>query len=150
MQCELCGAFLLQDRTCQSIHEEILVFEGSHALPHSLHFLHVTCFLSQHNHYSDEGLRWAQSLLRANLDENLTEFQYLQLLRTSGKRGGSVPHTWKFQRVSDASSLPKIAWSMTVVDVFKQIPDIRLYGEYVRLWAHATLQEMPPLLNGVK
>ena len=138
----MCGALLPEKSTCQTIHEELLNFETLNAIPHSLHFLHVTCFLIQHERYSDEGLKWAQSLLHANLDEVLTEQQHLQSLRTAGKKSASGPRTWKFHRAADALALPEIAWSVTIVDVFQQMDSAQSYGERVRSWANATLQEM--------
>ncbi|HEU5375009.1 MAG TPA: DUF5946 family protein [Ktedonobacteraceae bacterium] len=146
-QCPLCGAILPEKSTCQTIHEELLNFEGLNAIAHSLHFLHVTCFLIQHERYSDEGLKWAQSLLRANLVEDLTEQQHLQSLRTTGKKSASGPRTWKFHREADALALPKIAWSVTIVDVFHRMDSAQSYGESVRQWARATSQEMTSLLH---
>ena len=145
-QCALCGAALPDKSSCQTIHEELLNFEALNVIPHSIHFLHVTCFLIQHERYSNEGLLWAQSMLHANLDEDLTEQQHLQSLRTAGKKSASGPRTWKFQRAADAPALPKIAWSITIVDVFHQMHSTQLYSEHVKHWARTTLQEMTSLL----
>src|SRR3954466_9161278 len=113
-RCLQCGAGLLDGNTCQAIHEELLNFEMLHAVPHSIHFLHVTCFLIQHERYSDEALNWAQSMLRVHLDEQLTEAQLLQTLRGGG-RHQAAPRTWKFNRSADAPPLPRIAWPLTIV-----------------------------------
>src|SRR5215469_3399610 len=105
--CLQCGAELLNESTCQTIHEELLSFEVLHAVPHAIHFLHVTCFLIQHERYSDEALIWAQSMLQVHLDERLTEAQLLETLR-SNRRDQAPSRTWKFHRSIDALPLPKI------------------------------------------
>lgn len=145
--CPLCGATLPEKGTCQTLHEDLLTFEGLHAIAHSLHFLHVTCFLVQHARYSDEGLKWAESLLRANLADDLTEQQHLQTLRTAGNKGSSVLRMWKFPRAADARALPTITWSVTVVDVYHQMESAQSYAESVRQWARATAHEMTVLLR---
>ncbi len=142
-QCPQCGAPLLAGSTCQTIHEELLSFESLNAVPHSIHFLHVTSFLVQHERYSDEALVWAKSMLHAHLDETMTEQQLLEQLRTAGKDRGSHVRTWKFNRAPDAPPLPKIRWSMTIVDVTRQMEnDAERYGELIKQWAQATLQQM--------
>lgn len=45
--CRQCGAVLLGESTCQTIHEELLSVEALNAVAHSIHFLHVTSFLIQ-------------------------------------------------------------------------------------------------------
>jgi hypothetical protein len=70
--------------TCQTIHDELLNFEALNAVPLSIHFLNVICFLIQHERYSDEGLVWAQSILHTNIAVHLTEQQHQQSLRTAG------------------------------------------------------------------
>ncbi len=143
-QCIFCSATLPEKSSCQTIHEELLNFEALSAIPHLVHFLHVTCFMIQHERYSNEALVWAQSMLRANLDEHMTEQRHLQHLRTVGKNNPS--RTWKFNRAEDASPLPKIAWSLTIVDVAQQAHNVEQYCERVKQWAHSTLQQMASLL----
>jgi hypothetical protein len=41
-RCAQCGAMLPAGSTCQTLHEELLNFEYNNAIPHSIHFLHVT------------------------------------------------------------------------------------------------------------
>ena len=139
--CPQCGAGLLDGNTCQAIHEELLSFEVLHAVPHSIHFLHVTCFLIQHERYSDEALVWAQSMLRVHLDERLTEAQLLRSLRSEGKHL-APSRTWKFNRSADAPPLPKIAWPLTIVDVAQHLQNAEMYSAQVKQWAHTTLQHM--------
>lgn len=145
--CTLCGAILPGASTCQALHEELLNVETLNGYPHSLHFLHVTCFLIQHARYSDEALFWAQDLLRANLVEGVTEQQHFQLLRAAGQKTSSSPRAWKFERAADAPPLPRAAWSVTIVDVYEQRHSLQTYSEAVKRWARATLQEMTPLLR---
>jgi len=137
--CAKCGATLPAGSTCQTIYEELLGFEYNNAIPHSIHFLQVTCFLIQHERYSDEALVWAQSMLRAHLDETMTE-QQLHYLLTKGEKG--TARTWKYQRSADAPPLPKIAWSITIADVARNMQDVESYGKLVKQWAHTTLQQM--------
>ncbi|HTK10147.1 MAG TPA: DUF5946 family protein [Ktedonobacteraceae bacterium] len=145
--CPSCGAILPEKSTCQTVHEELLNFELFNTIPHSIHFLHVTCFMVQHERYSDEGLKWAQAILRANLDPHLTEQQHLQSLRTAGKNSASRSRTWSFKRATDARPLPKIAWEVTIADVFRQMQSAQAYCEQVKRWAHATEQQMVALLH---
>lgn len=142
-QCAQCGALLLGASTCQMLHEELLNFESLNAVPHSIHFLHVTSFLVQHERYSDEALLWAQSLLRVHLDETMTEQQLLEQLRVAGKNKTSHTRTWKFNRAPDAPPLPKMNWSITIVDVARQMEnDAGRYSKLVKQWAQATLRQM--------
>ncbi|EFH89284.1 hypothetical protein Krac_10831 [Ktedonobacter racemifer DSM 44963] len=137
--CLQCGAVLLEESTCQTIHEELLSFEALNAVAHSIHFLHVTCFLIQHERYSDEALVWAQSMLQVHLDANLTEQQLLRSLRSDRKQQASHPRTWKFNRSADARPLPKIAWPLTIVDVAQYLHNAQMYSERVKQWAQAVV-----------
>jgi uncharacterized protein DUF5946 len=42
--CPACGAMLSEENTCQAIRDALLNFEYTNAVPHSIHFLMVTCF----------------------------------------------------------------------------------------------------------
>jgi len=139
-QCAICGARLPTARTCQEIHDSLLGFENTNAVPHRIHFLMVTCFMIQHERYSDEALVWAQSMLRAHLDEQITDQQLLYQL-TKGMKGGSR-RTWKFGRSADTPPLPKVAWRVTIVDVAQNAQDIERYSEQVKQWARCTLLQM--------
>lgn len=140
--CPQCSARLPEGKTCQAIHEELLSFEMLLAIPHSIHFLHVTCFLIQHERYSDEALTWAQSMLRVHLDERLTETQLLQALRGDKKRPATA-RTWKYNRSPDALPLPRIAWPLTIVDIAQHLENSEVYSAKVKQWAQVTLQHMP-------
>lgn len=140
-RCLQCGAELLDEKTCQMIHEELLQYEVHQSIPHSIHFLHVTCFLIQHERYSDEALVWAQSMLRTHLDEHLTEAQLLRTLRFEG-RPQTPSRTWKFSRAADAPPLPKITWPFTIVDVAHCLENREVYSAQVKQWARTTLQQM--------
>lgn len=45
----------------------------------------------------------------------------------------------------DAPPLPRIVWSMTIADVAQQMQNAEMYGEQVKQWARATLQQMDAL-----
>lgn len=142
--CPECGAALPEGSNCETIHHELLNFEYTHAIPHSTHFMMVTCYLVQHGRYSDEGLAWAQAMLRAHLDEQMTEQQLLSLL-TQKEKG--TRRTWSFTRAADARPLPKITWEMTIVDVAWSAQDAATYRQRVRQWASCTLRQMAELLS---
>jgi hypothetical protein len=55
------------------LRDELLAFEYAQAVPHRTHFLMVTCYLVQHNQYSDAALGWAEQMLRRHLDDTLSE-----------------------------------------------------------------------------
>ncbi len=130
--------------SCETIHHELLNFEYTHAIPHSTHFMMVTCYLVQHGRYSDEGLVWAQSMLRAHLDEHMTEQQLLRLL-TEKEKGAR--RTWSFTRAADARPLPKIVWEMTIANVAPHAQDASTYRQHVRQWASSTLRQVTELLS---
>lgn len=138
-RCAVCGALLPDRKTCQEIHDALLIFEMDNAIPHRVHFLMVTCFLIQHERYSDEGLIWARSMLRDHLDETIPDRQLLYQL-TRGQKGKA--RTWKFERTADAPPLPKIAWNMTIVDVAQRAQDVASYCKQVKQWAHLTLRQL--------
>ncbi|HEY3992111.1 MAG TPA: DUF5946 family protein [Ktedonobacteraceae bacterium] len=143
-RCAECGAVLAGGSTCQTIFEELLSLEYTNPAYGQVHFLTVACFMIQHGRYSDEALRWIQSSLRAYLDEQLS----VQLLRQHAAKGmNDAVRTWKVTRQADASPLPQISWSVTIVDVARDMQNAEKYCEHVKQWAHATLQQMPSLLQ---
>ena len=142
--CTECGAVLSEGSTCQTIFEEFLSLEYTNPAYGQVHFLTVACFMIQHGRYSDEALIGMQSLLRAYLDEQLTAQQLRQL---AAKGINDATRTWKVTRQADAPPLPKVAWSMTIADVAQNMQDPEKYCEHVKQWAHATLQQMAPLLR---
>ncbi|MDQ2717727.1 MAG: DUF5946 family protein, partial [Chloroflexota bacterium] len=137
--CLECGAVLSEGSTCQKIFEEFLGLEYTNPVYGQVHFLTVACFMIQHGRYSDEGLSWIQSMLRAYLDEQLTAQQF----RQRAARGMSgVTRTWKVTRRADAPPLPKVAWSMTIADVAQSMQNPEEYCEQITQWARTTLQQM--------
>jgi len=48
--------------------------------------------------------------------------------------------------VNAQQSLPKVAWTMTIVDVALQMHDSDSYCKLVGQWGRATLKEMSPLV----
>ena len=142
--CPECGAVLSEGSTCQTIFEELLSLEYTNSAYGQVHFFTVACFMIQHRRYSDEALAGMQSLLRAYLDEELTA----QQLRERARRGmNTATRTWKVRRQTDAPPQPKVAWRLSIADVAQSIQDPQKYGEHVKQWARATLQQMPALLQ---
>lgn len=69
-------AQLAASQDCQSIHQRLLGYDFGprNDVPHTIHFLQVTCYMIQHDRYSDEALDWAQDMLRAHLDGGMDEY----------------------------------------------------------------------------
>lgn len=105
----------------------------------------VTCFLIQHERYSDEALKWAQTMLQIHLDEQITDEQLLYQL-TKGMKSNER-RTWRYTRSADALPLPKITWHVTVADVAQNMGDVESYGEQVRRWARCSLEQMSVYFN---
>ena len=138
-RCAQCGAVLPEGSTCQTIFDELLSLEYTNPAYGQVHFLTVACFMIQHGRYSDEGLVWIQSTLRAYLEQQLTSRQLRQL---AAKGMDGAARRWKVARQPDAPPLPKVAWSMTIADVAQYRRDPEYYCEHVKQWAQATLQQM--------
>jgi Family of unknown function (DUF5946) len=141
--CSVCGAVLPEGSTCQSIFDEFLSLEFTDPAYGEVHYLTVTSFMIQHERYSEEALIWTKATLRAYFDEHLTAYQLRQRAAQATNR---ATRTWKVTRRADALLLPKVAWTMTIVDVAQSIQDPEKYCEQVRRWAGATLQQMEALL----
>ena len=137
--CALCGAYLSAEQTCQDRHYELLAFEAQHAVPHSTHFLHVTCFMLQHAHYSNEALPWVEHMLRIHLTDGMTEQQLLRELHTASPNSATPQRTWKFQRQADAPPWPRITWPVTSASITQPLQQVERYRQEVKHWAHATL-----------
>ncbi|WP_307397299.1 DUF5946 family protein [Caldalkalibacillus horti] len=57
------------------------------------------------------------------------------------------PGTTKgIRRPMNALPLPKVVWSMTIVDVASQMHDSDSYCKLVEQWGRTTLKEMDPLV----
>jgi Family of unknown function (DUF5946) len=142
--CAVCGAVLPEGSTCQSIFDDFLNLEFTNPAYGEVHYLTVTCFMVQHERYSDEALIWTQATLKAYFDEQLTAHQLRQRAAQATNRS---TYTWKVTRRTDAPPLPRVVWSMTIANVARSIQDSEKYCEQVRRWARATLQQMESLLS---
>lgn len=147
-RCALCGAAQIDGMDCQAIHEYLTGYDFTpdNAVPHAIHFLQVTCFMVQHERYSDEALGWAQTMLQAHLDAGMSTRDLRKFVTGRVQGSGSSTRTWRFNRASDARPLPKIAWEITIADVARQMGREATYAEMVTRCAHATLQQMSALL----
>lgn len=141
-QCAACGAVLPEGSTCQSIFDELQLLEFTDPAYHRVHFLSVACFMIQHGLYSDEALVWMQEKMQIYLDRQLTNQQLRQLI---GNETSSATRTWKVVRPKDAAPLPKIAWSMTIVDIIESAQDTEQYCQQVKQWARVILQQLKAL-----
>ncbi len=135
---------LAQGSTCQAIFEEFLALEYTDPAYGQVHFLTVACFMIQHGRYSDEALIGMQSLLKAYFDEQLNN---QQLRQRTAQVMGDTSCAWKVTRRAGDRPLPRVAWSMTIVDVARGKQDPEQYCAYMKQWAQTILQEMPALLH---
>ena len=149
-RCPECGADWTGGSTCQSVFDEFMGLEFYDTGYWAVHMLTVACFMIQHGRYSDAGLAWIEKQLRVNLDGEMTQEQ----IRASA--AGEVSQSqrdWKVTRRPDEPPLPKIPWSMTIVDVERELmnyqgtDDAARYQELIKQWARITLKEMRPLLD---
>ena len=143
-RCVECGAVLPEGNTCQTIFDEFLSLEYTNPAYGQVHFFTVACFMIQHGRYSDAALNWMQSMLRAALDEQLTD---QQLRQGAAQSMADAARTWKVTRQADERPLPRVAWSMTIADIAQSMQDPEKYCEHVKQWAQATLQQMAALFR---
>jgi hypothetical protein len=140
--CPDCGAPQTDEMTCQTAFDTFLSLEYVDPAYGAVHFLTVACFMIQHNRYSDVGLIWIQNTLGEYLEKDLSLDQ-LRQLASQGTDSGS--RSWKVTRSKDAPPLPKVAWSMTIIDVARQYTDADSYRDLITQWARVTLREMSAL-----
>lgn len=136
-KCAECGAVPSERSTCQTIFDEFLGLESTNKVYGEVLDLTVACFMIQHGRYSDLALTWMKSMLRADLDE--------QPGQGAAPGMDDATRSLKFTRQADERPLPKIAWSMTIVDVNQSIQDPEKYIEHVKKLAQATLKQMDGL-----
>jgi hypothetical protein len=147
-RCISCGAVQIDGMDCQAIHEHLTGYDftPANAVPHAIHFLQVTCFMIQHERYSDEALHWAQAMLRAHLDAGMSPRELRRFVNSRLQGSDSSTRSWRFNRALDARPLPTIAWEITVADVYQQMGSEAPYAAMVTRWARATLLQMAGLL----
>lgn len=137
--CSLCGAATDIDLTCQDIFDEFLALEFSNPAYGKVHMLTVSCFMIQHQRYSDPALQWIQQTLR-NVLENGVDPSEIRLQMTSDVDQGK--RDWKIERQPAERELPPIKWSITIADVYQHKDNPIDYCIWVENWARATLNEM--------
>ncbi|MDQ0062983.1 DUF5946 family protein [Paenibacillus harenae] len=138
--CTKCGAVTHLGETCESIFGEFMALEFTDPAYGRVHFLTVACYMVQHEGYSDELYVWVQTALRKYLEEGHTT----EMIRRDAAHGpGRIKG---ISRPADAKSLPKVAWSMTIVDIAAQMLDAESYCKLIERWGHTTLKEMGPLV----
>lgn len=140
--CPECGA-ALDETICQSILDSFFVLEFSDPAYGAVHMLTVACFMIQHRRYSDEGLVWIERKLR---DVLVSGVPVDEIRRQAGKETEQGKRAWKVNRQPGERLLPKIHWSMTIVDVASNYRDAATYCELVKEWANKTAREMKPWL----
>lgn len=106
----LCGAATDVDFTCQDIFDEFLALEFSNPTYGKVHMLTVSCFMIQHQRYSDPALLWMQQTLRDVL-ENGVDPSEIRLQMTSDVDQGK--RQWKIERQPGERDLPPIKWCIT-------------------------------------
>lgn len=146
--CPDCGA-RWDGATCEEVFGDFLVHDYTDPGYGEVHALTVACYMVQHRRYSDEGLRWIARQLRAVLEEGLSNEELREIARVEARRPekpGESGRTWKVTRTAAEPTLPPLAWSITIVDVFDCVRDAASYRAAIRDWARVTLEEMQPWL----
>jgi hypothetical protein len=108
--CSFCGAATYIDLTCQDRFDEFLALEFSNPAYGKVHMLTVSCFMVQHQRYSDPALLWMQQTLRDVL-ENGVDPSEIRLQMTSDVDQGK--RQWKIERQPGERDLPPIKWCIT-------------------------------------
>jgi hypothetical protein len=94
-RCPECGALLSNDVTCQSIFESFLALEFSDPAYSEAHFLTVSCYMVQHNRYSDEALAWIEPRLRDYLEKGIPA---RKIVKPMAMDSGQKQRQWKVVR----------------------------------------------------
>jgi hypothetical protein len=137
--CSLCSAATDIDLTCQDRFDEFLALEFSNPAYGKVHMLTVSCFMIQHQRYSDPALLWMQRALQDVLENGLDPSE-IRLQMTSDVDQGK--RDWKIERQPGERKLPHIHWTITIADVYQHKNDPISYCAWVEKWARATLNEM--------
>lgn len=140
--CSFCGAHYDEDITCQDRFDEFLALEFSNPYYGQVHFFTVSCFMIQHQRYSDPALRLMQQALHDVL-ENGVNLSEIRVHMTSDVDQGKCD--WKIERQPSEPKLPHINWSITIAVVYQHKNDPVDYCTWVEKWARATLAEMNSL-----
>ncbi len=111
--CSLCGAATDVDLTCQIRFDEFLALEFTNPAYRKVHLLTVSCFMIQHQRYSDPALLWMQKALRDVLENGVNPSE-IRLQMTSDVDQSN--RDWKIERQPGEPKLPHIAWSITIAD----------------------------------
>lgn len=93
--CPECGAILSESVTCQALFESFLASEFSDPGYGEVHMLTVACFWIQHGRYSDEGLAWIESKLRAYLEEGVG---VAEIRRRAAQETDQSKRAWRVTR----------------------------------------------------
>lgn len=137
--CPNCGALLENSITCQEMFDEFLSLEFSDSAYGRVHMLTVTCYMIQHQRYSDMALAW----MKDKLDEVLNKGVSPEEIRIQMTRDAAQTNRdWKIESQPDEREFPKIEWSITIADVYMHKDDPISYCNWVVRWASATLEEM--------
>lgn len=144
-QCAECGALLPEGRTCQEMFDVFTTLKYLNEDYLHVHFFLVSCFMIQHGRYSNEALIQVQSMLHAFLEKPMTVPQLRQM---AAQRMNSQARTWKVRHSEDDPPFPKVAWSITIIDVAQNSQegqDVEQYCAQVKQWARSTLEQMTSL-----
>lgn len=138
--CPLCGANWSNtyDFTCADYFHEMIALEFIDPIAGAVHHLTVTCYMIQHDGYSDEALAEMQKMLEAVLEQGEDIQHYRQRMRPlvdSGKR------TIHITRAPDAPPLPRRPWTMTIVDAGGDL-DVAGYQARVTAWGQSVLKTL--------
>ncbi|PKO05457.1 MAG: hypothetical protein CVU41_12565 [Chloroflexi bacterium HGW-Chloroflexi-3] len=137
--CSFCGAATDVDLTCQDRFDEFPALEFTNPAYGKVHLLTVSCFMIQHQRYSDPALIWMQEKLSDVLEKGVSPGEIRVQMSSDVDQG---KRDWKIERQPDERKLPHINWSITIADVYPHKDDPVSYCAWVERWARATLEEL--------
>ena len=118
--CSLCGAATDAAITCQDRFDEFLALEFSNPAYGKVHMLTMSCFMIQHQRYSDPALLWMQHTLRDVLENGVNPSEIRFQMSSEVDQG---KRDWKIERQPHERELPHIHWSITIADVYQHKDD---------------------------
>ncbi len=139
--CPQCGGEFPPGETCRDRYEACLAFEYEH--PESfgaVHHLTVTCYMLQHNGYSDRGWLEARALLAGFVRGGVTPGRVRAARRKAVDGRG-----WKLTRGPRLPGVEAVRWSFSLARV--RLSDPETYVEDVKRWAECVLANTEELVR---
>lgn len=136
-ECPQCGALLHTGETCRERFDSCLAFEYAHPEAYAqVHHLVVTCFMLQHNAYSQRGWLEAREMLRRAIQEGVTPEQSRKENRF---RLDSRRRDWPITAGPRIPGVEAIAWRCTIASLSLESPEA--YCATAKHWAICLLDD---------